>query len=81
MRPHEIIKHTRKQPFKAFRVCITDGTSYDVRHPELILVTRTEIAIAIGVNGGIPDEMVYCDPMHVTCIEPLPPASPRRSES
>ena len=71
MRANEIIKHIQKQPFKAFRLCVSDGVSYEVHHPEMILVTRTEIAIAIGTNGGIPEEMVYCDPVHVTRLEPL----------
>lgn len=70
MRPNDIFKHTKKQPFRPFRVFLSDGAAYDVRHPEMILVTQREIAIGIERNGGeLPFEMAYCDPIHVTRIE------------
>lgn len=54
MRAHEILKHMRRQPFTPFRVHITDGASHEVRHPEMIVVTRTEIAIALGHATAFP---------------------------
>ncbi|MEK6643907.1 MAG: hypothetical protein AABZ08_08360 [Planctomycetota bacterium] len=70
MRANEILKHTKKEPFRPFRVFVSEGATYDIRHPEMILVTQTEIAVAINRNGGeVPFEMAYCDPIHVTRIE------------
>lgn len=72
MRPDEIRAHLRKQPFRPIRVSISDGSSYDVRYPELILVTRTEVVIALDPgNDAIPERSAYCDPVHITRIEPL----------
>ncbi len=72
MRPDEIRAHLRKQPFRPIRVYISEGSSYDVRHPELILVTRTEVVIALDPgNDAIPERSTYCDPVHITRIEPL----------
>ena len=72
MRPDEIRAHLRKQPFRAIRIYISDGSSYDVRHPELRLVTQTEVVIALDPgNDAIPERSAYCDPVHITRIEPL----------
>ncbi len=72
MRPDEIRAHLRKQPFRAIRIYISDGSSYDVRHPEMMFVTRTEVVIGLDPgDGDIPERSVYCDPVHITRIEPL----------
>ena len=72
MRAEEIRKHVRMQPFRPIRVYVSDGASYDVRHPELMPVTRTEIEIGLDAgNGDLPEQMVYCDPVRITRIELL----------
>ena len=70
MNPNQILSHLHTQPFKPLRLFLSDGSHFDVEHPELALVTRTEVAIAIG-DASLPDHMVYCDPIHITLIEPL----------
>lgn len=70
MSPQQILAHLRREPFKQIRICLSDGSSYEVRHPENALVTRTEVAIALESPGEeLPERMVYCDPLHVTRIE------------
>ena len=72
MRAEEIRKHVRVQPFRPIRVYVSDGASYDVRHPEMMYVSRTEVIIGLDAeNGDIPERSVYCDPVHITRIEPL----------
>ena len=72
MRPNEIRAHLKREPFRAIRIYISDGASYDVRHPELMMVTRTEIVIGLDTGDDeIPERSVYCDPVHITRIEPL----------
>jgi hypothetical protein len=73
MTPTDLITHLRRQPFRPFRLHLSDGSAYDVRHPELALVTLTEVAVAIpAVSGNVPERMIYCDPFHITRVEPLP---------
>jgi len=73
MRPEEIRSHVVRRPFQPFRVFISDGSSYTVRHPELIYVGRREAVIAVALGeGDIPEQSAYCDPLHITRIEPLP---------
>ena len=47
MTPETIQEHLLRQPFQPFRVFLSDGSAYDVRHPEMALVTRREVIIAL----------------------------------
>lgn len=66
----------RRQPFKPFRVHLSDGKSYDVLHPEMLLITKTWLVIAVFDEGvksdDYPDREVHVSPMHVTATEDLP---------
>ena len=45
----------------------------------MVAVSRTDVAIAIDeANGEVPERLVFCDPLHITRIEPLQPAKPTR---
>jgi len=79
MRPDEIREHLRKQPFQPIRVIVSDGSHYDVRHPEFMFVTRTEIVIGLGGDDALPERKAYVDPIHITRIEPLPNGRARRA--
>jgi hypothetical protein len=71
MRPLDILKHVRRQPFEPFRVYVYDGASYVVPHPEMITVSRTDVAIAVANgNDEVPEELVWFDPIHITWIGP-----------
>jgi hypothetical protein len=72
MRPDDISTHIRKQPFRPLLVHLSDGTSYHVRHPDFMLVTRSEVIIALDLGSDVlPERYVYCDPVHITRIEPF----------
>ena len=72
MRLDEIQDHLRKRPFQAIRVFIPDGSHYDVRHPEMAWLTRRTLHIGLDPGPeGIPDRSAYCDPVHITRIEPI----------
>jgi len=52
---------------------MSDGTSFEVRHPEMLLVWRTVIAAAIHRPRVRESEgIVLCDPVHIIRIEPGP---------
>ncbi|MGH7202213.1 MAG: hypothetical protein ACREJB_16530 [Planctomycetaceae bacterium] len=73
MVPIEIYAHLRQEPFQPIRIHLADGSSYEVRHRRNALVTLSDVAVAIETDGGdeLPERLVWCDPMHVTRIEPL----------
>lgn len=74
MRLEEIRATLRKQPFQPFRLRLSTGQSYDVRHPEFAWPTRTSLFVGIVENGrddDVPDLAVQCDLLHMVAIEPI----------
>ena len=72
MRSRELIELQREQPFNGLRIYVSDGAVYEVRHPEMMLVTRDRVHIALPPpRGDVPVRAVYCDPLHITRVEPM----------
>jgi len=67
VRAEDVDAHVRKRPFRPFRMFLSDGSSHEVRHPELIIVARREIILASkSRRGRLPERYVFVDPLHVT---------------
>ena len=77
MRAEEFVQLLRRAPFVPFRIHLTDGTTFDIRHPEFVLVLRSRIDIGIPGNDalGILDRVEYCSLLHIVRIEDLSVAS------
>ena len=75
---HEELRNSlRQQPFEPFRIVVTDGTGYDIRHPDLLWVgLRTAY---VGLTGKPSqtyfERSVKIDLLHVMRIEPLDSAN------
>ena len=66
-----------QRPFKPFRLVMSSGQTYDVRHPEMALLTRSDLLIGIdATEDGVPAEFKICSLLHVSAIEPINSASP-----
>ena len=68
----EIQDALTRQPFEPFRLHLSGGQTYVVRHPEFAALTQW--SVYVGVSSGedaIPDRMVQCDIRHVVAIEPV----------
>ena len=59
------------RPFKPFRLVMSSGKTYEVRHPEMALLTRTDMLVGIDVEDGVPAEFKICSLLHVSAVEPL----------
>ena len=60
-----------QRPFEPFRVVMSSGEQYEVRHPEMTWLTRSTLYIGTGrMDGGVPDEARMCSLLHVANIEP-----------
>lgn len=82
MRASEIENHRRRTPFQPFRIFLSNGQSHDVRHPEMIYVSRTEVIVAVELGKDqVVERSAYCDPDHISNIEPIngEPPLPRSS--
>ncbi|MCG3137775.1 MAG: hypothetical protein HJJLKODD_01625 [Phycisphaerae bacterium] len=71
MRAEIISNHWRKQTFKPFRMFLSEGATYDIRHPEIMIASRNEIVIGLPTSVEVPERLAFCDPVHVVRIEPL----------
>ena len=61
-----------QRPFKPFRLVMSSGQTYEVRHPEMAMLTRSDILVGVGdTDEGIAAEFKICSLLHVTSIEPL----------
>jgi hypothetical protein len=66
----------RERPFRPFRLVMSSGQSYDIRHPEMALLTRTDLLVGTNVaDDGVPAEFKICSLLHVTAVEPLATAA------
>jgi hypothetical protein len=73
----DLLTFTKKQPFEPFRVCLTDGTAYEVRHPDMVIVARRTIAIGIPADQGqaVADRIITASILHVVRVEPIDAAA------
>ena len=63
-------------PFEPFRVRLSSGDAYEIRHPEMALLLRNGIYVALPEkpsNGTeeLPDKAVWCSLLHVAALEPV----------
>ena len=66
-----------QRPFRPFRLVMSSGVTYEVRHPEMAMLTRSDILVGVGeADDGVPAvEFRICSLLHVTAIEPLSPTT------
>ena len=74
MRPEDIRQFLRQEPFRPFRLTLTDGRTYDVRHPELVVLGRSSLIIGFprpGDTAPVYDHYVVVSLLHVMQAEPV----------
>ncbi len=61
-----------QRPFRPFRLVMSSGQTCEVRHPEMALLTRTDLLVGVGeADDGVPAEFRICSLLHMATIEPL----------
>jgi hypothetical protein len=74
IKPEQIRELLRAQPFKPFRLCLSDGTSYDITNHDIAIVEKTTVDIGMNPDpNGIVDRLVRCALLHIVKIEDLQP--------
>ena len=72
MRPSVILRLIHAQPFRPFRVCVSDGAVYEVRHPELIQVTEEALRIHAPTVDDLGEGIATISYLHISRLEVLP---------
>lgn len=79
MRSEDIYRVLRQQPFRPFRLHLSNGRTYDVRHPDLVLVGQTTMIVGVPVpNMSYPiyDDYAVVTLLHINDLELLPSPPP-----
>jgi hypothetical protein len=62
----------RRQPFQPFRLMLTNGSQYDIRSPEWMIVTGMTTMIGIPGESADGDILRLIDNAHINELIPLP---------
>jgi hypothetical protein len=61
------------QPFKPFRICLTDGKSFDINNHDIAFVKSNTVEIGIELDAqGFAEYCAECAFIHITRIEDIP---------
>lgn len=73
MTTDELLRHLQRRPFQAFRLHLTDGANYEIRHPEMMMVGLQEAEIGIPAVPAVPiyGRIVTIALPHVVRLEPI----------
>jgi hypothetical protein len=76
-----IKERMNKNPFKPFRIHLSDGSHYDVINHDIALVKREGIEIGINLDDdAIPGKFVTCSMLHINRIENIGSTAPRKRQ-
>lgn len=74
MLQHELTEVLRTRPFQPFRIYVSDGATFVIRHPDLVLVTPTAAVVGAPVGdqpGPAVERFNIVDLAHITRLEPI----------
>ena len=61
-----------RRPFQPVRLTLSSGQSFEIRHPEMALLTRTSILVGTDVGeDDVPAAFKVISLLHDTSLEPL----------
>ncbi len=58
----------RRQPFQPFEVRMSNGDAYQIRHPEMALLLRSNLVLGSHES----DDFIFCSLLHVAEVKALP---------
>ena len=73
MGPDDIRAKLDTRPFQPFRIHLSDGAAFEVRHPELAIVSKRELVVGVppSKDALVADRLVNLSLIHITRIEPI----------
>ena len=71
MTSNDFYEYTRNQPFIPFRVDVTDGRTYSVRHPDQILVLPSAVHVLVPDHSPDESNSQRLSMRHIVRLQPL----------
>lgn len=83
MSQDDLQEAARRQPFEPFRLLLTTGATFDIRHSDLIMVGKRSAIIGLTneATGSAYDRTIKVDLLHVVGIEELAKKPPTNGQS
>jgi hypothetical protein len=73
MRPDTLQGWLREVPFRPFRLHLTSGVAFDIRHPDQAIVHRDRLALTPAGPASVgPQRIVNVSLLHIIYIETIP---------
>jgi hypothetical protein len=68
--PRELLQ---AKPFRPFRICLPDGTHYDITNHDMAFIGRNTVEIGLNLDpDGFAEYFARCSILHITKLEDLP---------
>ncbi len=73
MTRNDLLKRLKQRPFAPFRLIVSEGAAYDIRHPEQVMVARDSAVIGLSEEQeqDFFESTVLVDLLHIIRLEPL----------
>lgn len=78
MSRNDLLRRARERPFSPFRLVVSEGAAYEIRHPEQLMVARDSAVIGLlgEPDQGFYETTVLVDLLHIVRLEPLSAPAP-----
>jgi hypothetical protein len=75
MRSEELLEIIQTRPFKPYRFTFTTGETYDLTHPEMMIVGRSLVTLGRPnpTDTRIADGVFHVSLLHLLKVEPILP--------
>ncbi|MGD9855963.1 MAG: hypothetical protein AB7U20_13540 [Planctomycetaceae bacterium] len=80
MNAPELRQLLKSEPFAPIRLHMSDGGAFDIRHPEMAMLTvhTVHVGLEASARDGIPERVEYLSLRHIVTAEPLVSRVPDR---
>ncbi len=73
MSPEDLRLLVKRRPFKPYRITMSTSETFDVWHPDLLIVGRSIVALGFGRAGEEPiaDGIIWLDLDQIVHVQPV----------
>src|SRR5262249_45633906 len=79
VRSNDLLRRLLQTPFQPFRIILSDGTRYDIRHPDQVEPLRSTVDVVTDApdkGSVLGDFIVSVSYFHIVRLEPILTAAP-----
>jgi hypothetical protein len=70
MRPDDLRPYLERQPFQPFRLHLSSGAFFDIRHPQMVHIARSTLTVGFPLEGNL-QRFAVVALVHVVWLEIL----------